>query len=88
MLGKILLLIFFKKMFSVGAIWSLEMMWCGDFSRAEKLSYRLVLIGMILGDEVIHIGSAYDPISEEEEEEEVQLKLVAYMDKTLNVEFS
>lgn len=43
---------------------------------------------MILGDEVIHIGSAYDPISEEEEEEEVQLKLVAYMDKTLNVEFS
>lgn len=62
-------------MFSIGAIRSLEMMWCGDCSRAKKLSYRLMLIGMILGDEVIHIGSAYDPISEEEEE--VQLKLVA-----------
>lgn len=46
-----------------------------------------MLIGMILEDEVVHIGSAYDPNSEEEEEE-VQLKLVAYMDKTLTVEFS
>lgn len=55
------------------------MMWCGDCSRAEKLSCscRLMLIGMILGDAVIHIGCAYDPISEEEEEEEVQLKLVS-----------